>query len=266
MTRRTFLQGALGGVIGATAVGAYADLAARNPVLEEVELRLPNWEANGLRVAFFSDIHVNDREEMRRGQRACEMIASAKPDLILFGGDAINTNATPAVHHISESLEPIRDLDCPKIAVLGNHDYWTGVAPKIERGLRDGGFEVLKNDLATIGRYSVAGYDDRIGGTRDPSFRPSRMGTLSLMHEPDFVDIVPTAVALQVSGHSHGGQICAPFGIPLHTPRGARKYWQGFYAKANVPLYVTRGVGTVGPKWRLFCPPEVTILTLRSAY
>ncbi len=91
------------------------------------------------------------------------------------------------------------------------------------------------------------------------------MSLLVLFHEPDYVKITPTNVSLQLSGHSHGGQICLPGGRPLHTPYGANTYYAGYYANAPVPLFVTRGVGTIGPKLRLFCPPEVTILTLRTA-
>ena len=87
---------------------------------------------------------------------------------------------------------------------------------------------------------------------------------LALFHEPDFVSEVPKHVSLQVSGHSHGGQICLPGGYAVHTPFGAKKYKSGYYPDARVPLYVTRGVGTTGPDYRLFCRPEVTILTLRG--
>jgi predicted MPP superfamily phosphohydrolase len=86
-----------------------------------------------------------------------------------------------------------------------------------------------------------------------------------MLHEPDYVDdVTPAECSLQVSGHSHGGQMCLPFGRPLSLPRGARKYFGGFYPDAKVPLYVSRGVGTIGVDLRFFCPPEVTVLTLKQ--
>jgi hypothetical protein len=96
----------------------------------------------------------------------------------------------------------------------------------------------------------------------DGSYSPS---LIALMHEPDFVSILPKKVCLQLSGHSHGGQMCLPMGVPIHLPRGGRLYVQGFYPHAPVPLYVTRGIGTTGLDFRTFCPPEVSILTLRGA-
>jgi predicted MPP superfamily phosphohydrolase len=75
------------------------------------------------------------------------------------------------------------------------------------------------------------------------------------------VERLETKSSLVVSGHSHGGQVCLPFGIALYTPYGARKYIAGYYAEARTPLFVSRGVG-VNRGIRYNCPPEVNILTL----
>lgn len=264
MTRRSFVRGAAYGLAGATLTGAYGDYDSRNPQLEKVELKLKRWKADGLRVGFITDIHVNDMDEMVRAQHAAEMLADCQPDVLLFGGDCVNTRATEGLDNIGKAFRPFQKLKCPKIAVLGNHDYASGVVREVAAALGESNFGLLKNDTVKLGDYSVACYDDQLFGDVDPKFQPREEGTLALLHEPDFVDNTPESVSLQISGHSHGGQICLPFGVPLHTPKGARKYRRGYFPNTRVPLYVSRGVGTVGFKWRMFCPPEVTLLTLRS--
>lgn len=265
VSRRAFLKGAAYGLASSVVAGAYADYGVHKPQLEKSELRLKNWRADGLRVGFITDIHVNDEDEMERARLASEIIAAESPDILLFGGDCINFGRDVSMPHISESLKPLAHLKCPKLAILGNHDYWSNRVEEIEKRLTEAGFLVLKNQVSTFDGYAVAGYDDRIGGIRDDAFQPHHSSLISLMHEPDDVEFVPESAGVQLSGHSHGGQICLPFGIPVGTPKLSRKYCRGFYPDAKVPIYVSRGVGTTGLKWRLFCPPEVTLLTLRSA-
>ena len=127
--------------------------------------------------------------------------------------------------------------------------------------------KMLRNSPFEVSDVTIAGIDDAIENKHRPGFVTdlANPSLIVLLHEPDFVDSVPTNASLQISGHSHGGQICWPGGTPLHLPTGAKHYVCGFYPDAPVPLYVTRGVGTVGPQMRTFCPPEVSILTLRSA-
>lgn len=265
VSRRSFLRGMAGGLIGSTVAGAWGDIGSRHVRLDRVELRLKGWKADGLRIGFFSDIHVNEYGEMMRAKRAAEMLAAEPLDLLCFGGDAVNFNADVSMDYISESLAPFDGLKCPKLAILGNHDYWTGAVHKVEKRLDGAGFRILKNEVAEFENYAVAGYDDRMSGKIDKTFQPGHESLLVLMHEPDHVEFVPKTACLQLSGHSHGGQLCLPFGIPVHTPKLSRVYQVGFYPDAHVPIYVSRGVGTTGPKWRTFCPPEVTVLTMRSA-
>jgi len=264
MTRRAFLRGTACGIAASALTGAYADYDVHDLRLEPVELRLNRWKADGLRVAFITDIHVNERDEMERARRAAELLAATSPDLLLFGGDCVNTKRSAGMDHTARSLEPFERLRCPKIAVLGNHDYASRIVTRVEERLASSGFLLLKNRSVQMDGYRIAGYDDQVWGVRDPGFQPTEEGTIALLHEPDFVDIVPDTVSLQISGHSHGGQICLPDGQPIHTPFGSWKYQRGYYPDAKVPLYVSRGVGTSGLKWRMFCPPEITLFTLRS--
>ncbi len=91
-----------------------------------------------------------------------------------------------------------------------------------------------------------------------------------LCHAPDYADHLVTlaagqAVALMVSGHTHGGQIRLPLAGPLALPELGRKYVEGWFRFGDLQLYVNRGLGTVGVPFRFNCPPEITLLTLRSA-
>ena len=191
-----------------------------------------------------------------------------KPDLIAIPGDFITLGQRPNRSLILKALEPLHDAKCPVLATLGNHDYDTKGVTKMPEILQHSPARLLRNEAVDVQGVTIAGIDDAIAGKHDFEFLGGNSfskSIVALFHEPDYVDLVPTFVSLQLSGHSHGGQICLPGGIPVHTPRGANKYFVGFYPETRVPLYVTRGIGTSGPRWRLFCQPEITILNLRSA-
>ncbi|MCO5296300.1 MAG: metallophosphoesterase [Fimbriimonadaceae bacterium] len=268
VSRRALLRAALLGVGGSSAFMAYADRSSYRLQVERHTLRLPRWDADGFRVVLLSDTHVNSDTAMRRGRRAAEIAVEEKPDLIVFAGDAINTSQAYGLEHIARSFEPLREAKCPCVGVLGNHDYWVQQPAKVVEAVRNSPVRLLQNEIFECDGVTVAGVDDALVGRMRPAFlreRPRSKSTLVLLHEPDFVRELPLDASLQLSGHSHGGQMCLPMGVAVHTPVGARDYIAGFYPSAPVPLYVSRGVGTIGPDLRTFCPPEVSVLTLRSA-
>ena len=94
---------------------------------------------------------------------------------------------------------------------------------------------------------------------------PETAVKLLLMHEPDYADEAPPGFALQLSGHSHAGQIRIPGLPPLHCPEYGRRYPEGLQQTTHHPVYTTRGIGMIGPQMRFCCPPEVTILTIQPA-
>ena len=268
LTRRKLLQGFAAGAASAAGLGALGDHTT--DALEVVRQNLPleRWDADGFVVALLTDTHVNLRTSVERARRACRLAIAEKPDLIVLAGDYITTSADWALTHIRDSLEPLADAPCPCVAVMGNHDYWTHEPRKILNALGRSPARLLRNELLEVQGVQVAGIDDALVNRHRPDVLAGKSlskSLLAVLHEPDYVEEMPTHVSLQLSGHSHGGQICLPFGRPIHTPKGARRYVSGFYAQARVPLYVSRGVGTIGPNLRLFCRPEVSILTLRSA-
>jgi predicted MPP superfamily phosphohydrolase len=133
---------------------------------------------------------------------------------------------------------------------------------------------VLRNQSVPIekdgSRFWLAGVDDVLGQKADISTTlrgvPSDEATVLLAHEPDYADYVASyPVDLQLSGHTHGGQLRIPFLLPLYLPKLGRKYVWGRYQIRELALYTNRGLGTINIPARLNCPPEITLLTLRRS-
>lgn len=269
VSRRTLLKGTAAGAFSAVGMGAFADLDSGWIEVVRQDLRLPRWDADGFKIAFLSDVHVNDDEATAKSAAACKIAADEKPDLVVFGGDFVNSSGMRVLPNFGPAFEPLSGLTCPCLAVMGNHDYATqrpaDVIAAVERHTP---LRLLRNQTVDVRGVTVAGLDDGIFGFSTYTFlkhRPLSKSTLVVLHEPDFGNLVPVPASLMISGHSHGGQICLPFGVAVHTPYGARKYIAGYFPDAPIPLYVNRGIGVTGPLFRLFCRPEVTIFTVRSA-
>jgi hypothetical protein len=164
-------------------------------------------------------------------------------------------------------------------AVLGNHDYWhPSGAARVAQALRDAfagrRFEMLLNDNRVINAggalLHIVGVDDVWEQQHDlrraiASLPPDQPAIL-LAHEPDLADEAATThpFVLQLSGHSHGGQVRLPFiGAPLLPPYG-QKYPIGLQRAGDMLVYTSRGVGMIAPAVRFNCQPEVTLITLRS--
>jgi hypothetical protein len=154
---------------------------------------------------------------------------------------------------------------------MGNHDVAAG-ARFVTGALQDAGIRVLENGAVPIehdgARFWLAGVKDAFRSNADIATALNPVSpaepVVLLAHEPDYADFVQRfPVDLQLSGHSHGGQIRLPLIRPLYLPEMARKYFLGLYRIGNLILYTSPGVGTIRVPVRLNCPPEVTLLTLR---
>lgn len=268
LTRRSFLRGFAVGAMGSVGVSGYAEQAAYDLRVEHRSLSLPKWDADGYRIAVLADVHVNFPLAMERARKAVDLALEERPDLLVMVGDFVNSGAPETLGNVGKAFERVHSAECPCLAVLGNHDYWVWDPQDVADTVTSAGWTLLRNEAVKLDGVTVAGLDDALMGHSDPSFIDEgaySRSLIALLHEPDFVTIVPKKVSLQLSGHSHGGQMCLPLGLPVHLPRGGRDYVQGFFPNAPVPLYVTRGVGTTGLDFRTFCPPEVSILTLSGA-
>ncbi len=222
----------------------------------------------GFKIVLLSDFHLYPTTRIELIERAVEMANQLKPDLVALGGDYVQ-GTVDAIFDLAPALARL-DATYGVFAILGNHDHWKG-DEVVEQGLRESGLQLLRNEGLTlsIGRKTVylAGLDDGWVGRQDLKRglekQPPEVPTILLMHEPDFVDsfVGRARIDLQLSGHSHGGQVRFPFiGSPFLPPYG-RKYDKGLYRVANTWLYTTVGLGVTAPV-RFNCPPEVTEITL----
>lgn len=266
VSRRTVLKaagfGVAAGVAGNFGLDGYVDWLQ----VERHTLALPKWDANGFRVALLTDLHVNNDRQAARAARASAIAVAEKPDLIVVLGDYINHVVNGSTQRIIDALEPLREAKCPCLSIMGNHDYWTRKPEVVMDAVALTPAWMLRNEVRELDGVSIVGLDDALVNLAKPDCFPKvSRSCLVLLHEPDAVTMMPRHTSLQLSGHSHGGQICLPGGRAIHPPPMGRNFIAGFYPDAPVPLYVSRGVGTTGPDYRAFCRPEVSVLTLVSA-
>ncbi len=280
ITRRRFLTTA---TAATAALALYSNDLARHEL--EVTHRtffLPHLPPafDGFRIAQISDIHLEDYTEDFFLRHVIARANSLAPDLLLLTGDYISRGPLSRERTVLASrrcAQLLSALTCPlRYAVLGNHDVFLG--PRIVRDhLEDSGIPVLVNQFVPIERGSdrilLAGVDNASEGYPNLTLAvPPNPGApvLLMAHEPDFADRVAVhargpLVSLILSGHSHGGQVRLPGLRPLALPPLGRLYPEGHYQVGASQLYVNRGIGTVGVPFRLNCPPEITLATLRSA-
>jgi predicted MPP superfamily phosphohydrolase len=156
------------------------------------------------------------------------------------------------------------------VAILGNHDHWNG-ADIVAGALVDRGIRLLRNESFAFerghDRLWISGVDDVLENEHDLpktlAAVPETEATVLLAHEPDFADdVAGFPVDLQLSGHSHGGQVRIPGLGPIVLPPLARKYHTGLNRVGRLQVYTSRGLGVINPPVRLNCRPEVTLLTL----
>jgi predicted MPP superfamily phosphohydrolase len=228
---------------------------------------------SGLRVVQFSDVHLGDFYSLTQLSKAVSHINQLKPDLIFFTGDLYDAQHGIASEDCIPVLAKLK-ATYGKWAVLGNHDYLSGVQ-KIINLMHKSGFTVLKNNSQQIvlqgNHINILGLDDWLRGK--PNLPKALRGldpadfTISLVHEPDYADIaVNFPIDLQVSGHSHGGQVRIPgIGAMITTKKG-RKYVQGLYQLqgSRLQVYANSGLGMTFLPIRFYCRPEVTLFTLTS--
>lgn len=243
--------------------------------IRRVRVRLPRLPQAfaGLRVAQLSDIHIGPSMSVERVATLLKMATGAFPDLLALTGDFVLTYGARALSYRAELAEVTRQI--PVLAVLGNHDHWYNAA-QVRAALEAGGVQVLSNSVHALERggerFFIAGIDDAYEGKDNLdavlSQLPPEGGALLLSHVPDFADqSAPTGrFDLQISGHSHGGQVVLPFLGPPVLPKGGKKYVAGLYQVGTMLQYTNRGVGMTFPAVRFNCRPEITLFTLESGW
>ncbi len=242
-----------------------------------VSLVLPRLDArfDGYRIAQISDLHADGWMTPGRVLGLVNLVNAEEPDLVAITGDfATYSRFRSLIRHASRLVAPLRRLRAPDgvVAVLGNHDHKTK-AHTVRRVLAASGVVELHNTVLTLRRHGAAlhlcGVDDVKEGapglSRVLERLPERGAAVLLAHEPDFADESAAAgrFDLQLSGHSHGGQIGLPVLRSLFLPKLSRKYPSGLYCVGGMSLYTNRGLGA-HPRLRFNCRPEITVFTLRS--
>jgi len=226
---------------------------------------------DGFTIAHLSDLHRGPYISERQVREAVQMAMAYAPDLVALTGDHISLSAKYAASCASV-LSQLR-AEYGVYGVLGNHEYWTDRVDEVVTAYRDVGIRMLINEAAPIAVGNViwwlCGVDDIWEGKADLeatlSTVPDEHFRILLCHEPDFADeAAKKDIPIQLSGHSHGGQICLPGGSPIRLPVYAFKYPYGLQRvpDTNTLVYTTAGVGVTFPPIRVNCRPEVAILRL----
>ncbi len=265
------------------AVGGDAFLWEPNrPIVVRKQIALRRWpeRLNGFTIAMLSDFHYDPYFSVHPLRAAVPMVNKLRPDLIVLTGDFVSVpiedqNREKAAEMVDPCAELLQQMQCKHglWAVLGNHDDETDPV-RVTEGLAQKGIPVLGNRSVAIerdgARFWLSGVNDVLSWTADlgESLKPvpADEPVVLLAHEPDYADEVKSyPVDLQLSGHSHGGQIRIPFLPPVYLPPLAKKYIWGLYKLGGLTLYTNPGLGTIGIAARLNCPPEITLITLHRA-
>jgi len=279
ITRRSFLKftgavtfASLGTLTAYSLLGNEAD----SPVVEYVQIPISNLPSalDGFRIVQISDIHHNHYPftTLELVSNAVQIAKELKPDLIVITGDFVWHEVEP----IFELMPALAHLNA-KYGIylgLGNHDYWTNV-DVVTHAIEQEGLSLIVNQGVpiSVGKSTLylASLDDGWSGKPDLAGALADWSedaiTVLLMHEPDTAPryAVDKRIHLQLSGHSHGGQVRLPSYGPLILPYLAWKYPMGLYNVNGMWLYTNRGLGTTNIPVRINCAPEITELTLVSA-
>ncbi|MFE7799092.1 metallophosphoesterase [Nocardia sp. NPDC057440] len=271
VSRRLFVSRAASGAAALAAVttvgyGSYGVLSG--PRVKQLTLPLANLPraAHGFRIAVVSDIHLGPILGRGFAERVVETINGTQPDLIAVVGDLVDGS----VEHLRSAVEPLSRLHARHGAyfVTGNHEYFSGAEQWTEH-VQELGLHLLANSRTELPHFDLAGVNDiqgeRIG--QGPDFvaalgdRDLARTAVLLAHQPVQIhDAVEFGVDLQLSGHTHGGQMWpGNFLASLANPTVA-----GLERYGDTQLYVTRGAGAWGPPVRVGAPSDITVIELAS--
>ncbi|MSP12129.1 MAG: metallophosphoesterase [Chloroflexi bacterium] len=242
--------------------------------LEEVELDFPDLPAafNGLRIVQASDMHLSLWTPPERIRRGLELALQQQPDLFVLTGDFVDSPRASNGHRVQKALAGLQ-APLGVYAVMGNHDYWGDTLDylHVTRALEQAGIPLLRNSHQRLERNGesiyLLGIDDvreRWGSLRLTLQNvPPQAFKILLAHEPDIADVTSRYdIHLQLSGHTHAGQIRLKSMRPPRLPALGRRYIEGLHRVGDMWLYVNRGLGGGLPPWRFNAPPEITVITL----
>ncbi|MGA5167146.1 metallophosphoesterase [Streptomyces lavendulocolor] len=270
-SRRLFVSRVVGGAAAAAALGTvghgtYGVL--RGPRVKRVTVPLAKLArgAHGYRIAVVSDIHLGPILGRAHTRRIVDAINATQPDLVAVVGDMVDGS----VEDLGRAAEPLAELRARdgSFFVTGNHEYFSGAEEWVDH-VRELGMRPLRNERVEIAGFDLAGVNDVAGENYGdgPDFaaalgdRDRARAAVLLAHQPVVIhDAVEHGVDLQLSGHTHGGQLWpGNFLAELANPTVA-----GLERYGDTQLYVSRGAGAWGPPVRVGAPSDITVVELAS--
>jgi predicted MPP superfamily phosphohydrolase len=250
-------------------INMYGYVEAKNPRTEMISIesaRIPE-SIGKIRIVQISDVHIGIIVGEKRLEKIVEAIKKAGPDILVSTGDLLDGQ----INNLFESVKLLRSIETRygKFAVMGNHEFYAGVHESVDF-MKESGFTVLRSEGKTVaGLINIAGIDDPAGRRYGISGEVSERQILSqfsreyftllLKHQPVVNADAHGLFDLQLSGHTHKGQIF-PFSLitSIFFPNIG-----GYFDLPNQSvLYVNRGTGTWGPPIRFLSPPEITVIDL----
>ncbi|MHC3394057.1 metallophosphoesterase [Streptomyces lavendulocolor] len=270
-SRRLFVSRVVGGAAAAAALGTvghgtYGVL--RGPRVKRVTVPLAKLArgAHGYRIAVVSDIHLGPILGRAHTRRIVDAINATQPDIVAVVGDMVDGS----VEDLGRAAEPLAELRARdgSFFVTGNHEYFSGAEEWVDH-VRELGMRPLRNERVEIAGFDLAGVNDVAGENYGdgPDFaaalgdRDRARAAVLLAHQPVVIhDAVEHGVDLQLSGHTHGGQLWpGNFLAELANPTVA-----GLERYGDTQLYVSRGAGAWGPPVRVGAPSDITVVELAS--
>lgn len=219
-----------------------------------------------LKVLHLSDLHFSKDNPWVRS--ILRQLQGIEADLVVITGDLLHIGAK---EDVAPLLAALPDAPFGRYACLGNWDRWSGFTVDGLRSLFEGaGIQLLLNDHIPLmirgRRLTLVGMDDALSGEPEPgllSTLPEGVPTLVLSHVPTlFPDLASRGADIVLSGHTHGGQVRAPFKGALWMPMGSGDYDCGWFEEGGARLFVSRGIGTSVAPLRFLCRPEAALIEI----
>jgi uncharacterized protein len=283
MNRRTFLKRGIGSLITLLSLSGSGYFYAK-----ELEPRMIKFQReviqskkippsfHNFKIAQFSDTHIGFHYTINQLSELINKINASQPDIIVFTGDLVDK--PNEFDDYSSLQEMLKLLDAPygKFWIYGNHDHGGYGTEIIKEVMENSDFQLLQNSHSVIekevDRFILVGIDDVMLGKPNLNVALDYVNhdlfTILLAHEPDYADTATKyPIDVQLSGHSHGGQVRLPWIGDLYTPAFAEKYVQGKYMlnRDTFTLFVNSGIGTTRLPYRFLCKPEIHIYTLKHS-
>lgn len=216
-----------------------------------------------VKIVLLSDLHLGYGNRRADFAKWVDKVNAEKPDLILIGGDIIDMSIKPLLEE--NVAEEFKRFNAPVYACLGNHEYYSGKERSIDFYKR-AGINLLIDSVATIGKISIIGRDDRTNGNKksvDELIKgvPQLNYTILLDHQPyNLREADFAGIDFQFSGHTHRGQV---WPVSLITDHIFEKSY-GYLRRWNTDYYVSSGIGIWGGKFRIGTCSEYVVATVTS--